>query len=116
LKINYFAGLAAEHSVARAYVQRGYVISQERWRGSAGEIDLIAAKGDALVFIEVKKSKSIDRAVARLGVRQQFRIRNTASEYLAFADLGMDTDARFDVALVDSLGQVHIIENAFGQV
>lgn len=113
---NYFAGLCAEDSVAREYQQRGHKICETRWRGAAVEIDLIADGPNGMVFIEVKKSKSFDRAANRVSPRQQQRIYNTACEFLGASGRGMDTDARFDVALVDGTGQVKVIENAFGQL
>lgn len=62
--VAYQAGLAAEACIADDYERRGYPIAARRWRGQGGEIDLVARDGDGLVFIEVKKSRSFDRAVA----------------------------------------------------
>ena len=103
----------AEAIVAREYARRGMEIGQQRWRGSAGEIDLVARDGEAIVFIEVKKSRSFERAADRVSRRQIARIYDTASEYLASEPRGMDTEARFDVALVNEAGEIEILENAF---
>lgn len=110
----YHAGLSAEHQVADDYEKRGYPTAQKRWRGSAGEVDLIAADGDGLIFIEVKKSRSFDRAATRVTPRQMERVYNTAAEYLATMPRGQLTDVRFDVAMINDHGQIKIIENAFG--
>ncbi len=112
-KTNHHAGLVAEAIVAREYARRGMEIGQQRWRGSAGEIDLVARDGEAIVFIEVKKSRSFERAADRVSRRQIARIYDTASEYLASEPRGMDTEARFDVALVNEAGEIEILENAF---
>lgn len=111
----YQAGLAAEDSVARTYEDRGYQVAHQRWRGGAGEIDLIARDGEALVFIEVKKSANFARAAERLGRRQMDRLCLAAQEFCAGEPRGLLTDMRFDLALVDGQGRVHIIENAFGE-
>ena len=111
---SYQAGLGAEHAVERDYLRRGHVIAGRRWQGSGGEIDLIARDGDALVFIEVKKSRSFARAAERVSQRQMQRIYASASEFLAGEPRGQDTDVRFDVALVNGTGQIEILENAFG--
>ncbi len=37
----YWAGVAAEAAVERTYLARGAQLLQRRWRGKAGEIDLI---------------------------------------------------------------------------
>lgn len=111
-KVNYQAGLAAETIVARQYTQRGYMIIAERWRGSRGEIDLIARDGDAIIVIEVKKSKSHALAAVRLSAAQQKRITLTAAEFLETLPRGQLTEMRLDVALVNDIGAVKIIENA----
>jgi putative endonuclease len=114
-KVAYCAGDAAEKSVARDYIRRGCRVAHTRWRGTGGEIDLIVECGDTLVFVEVKKSRSFSAAAARISRSQQHRIIGTAEEYLASCPNGLMTDCRVDVALVDSVGRSHVIENAFGQ-
>lgn len=112
--MGYYSGLAAEGVVERHYQRTGHVIAARRWRGSGGEIDLIARDDDGLVFIEVKKSRSFARAAERLTGRQMARIHASASEFLAGEPEGQNSAARFDVALVDQAGRLEIIENAFG--
>ncbi len=108
------AGDAAEQIVARAYADRGLELAKTRWRGQAGEIDLILRDGDAVVFVEVKKSRNPDQAALRLGPRQIERIYAAGGEFLANEPKGQLTDVRFDVALVGAMGQVQILENAIG--
>ncbi len=110
---SYHAGLAAEDSVALLYSRSGRPITARRWRGSAGEIDLVARDGAEVIFIEVKQSKTHALAAEHLGPRQMARIYNTASEFLAGEPNGQNTSVRFDVALVDSVGRIEILENAF---
>ena len=111
---SYHAGLAAEESVARRYARAGLTVEARRWRGKAGEIDLIARDGDALVFVEVKASGSHDGAAARLLPRQARRLMGAAEEFLATQPLGALTPCRFDLATVDGRGRVRVIPNAFG--
>lgn len=85
----------------------------ERWRGKGGEIDLIVRDGDALVFVEVKKSKTHDQALRRVSRRQMDRLCATASEFVANEPRGLLTEMRFDVATIDQSGTVRIVENAF---
>lgn len=110
---NYHAGLAAEAIVARQYENRGHAIACERWRGRGGEIDLIMRDGDSVVFIEVKKSRTHDRAAQRLSRRQMHRLCNAASEFVAGEPRGQLTEMRFDLATVDQAGTVRVIENIF---
>jgi len=111
---SYHAGLAAEGVVETHYVRNGHVVVDRRWRGSAGEIDLVVRDGDGLIFIEIKKSRDFARAAERLSLRQMRRIYATASEFLAGEPDGQDTNVRFDVALMNNMGQIQVIENAFG--
>jgi putative endonuclease len=110
--VSYHAGLSAEDQVARDYQRRGYPVAAHRWRGKGGEIDLVAHDGDGFVFVEVKKSRSHARAAERLSLRQIARLYDAASEFLAQCPRGLNTLARFDVALVDGQGRIEILENA----
>ncbi|MBK5922714.1 hypothetical protein CCR90_02755 [Rhodovulum sulfidophilum] len=111
--VSYHAGRSAEDCVARGYEGRGMAIAARRWRGAGGEIDLVARDGDALVFVEVKQSRSFSSAAERVTRRQMDRVMMAAQEYLAGEPYGQLTDIRFDVALVNGFGEVDILENAF---
>jgi putative endonuclease len=108
----YHGGAAAELSVERVYTDLGFRPLARRWRGTAGEIDLILALGEGFVFVEVKKSRSFAAAAARVSVSQTRRILAAATEFVATAPRGQLSAMRFDVALCDSAGEVRILENA----
>ncbi|WP_246253310.1 YraN family protein [Sulfitobacter maritimus] len=110
----YHAGLAAEQRIAQDYERRGFAVARQRWRGRAGEIDLIVRDGAALIFVEVKQSRNFARAAESLSKRQMQRIYKSAEEFLAGEPAGSLTEVRFDVALVNGQGATEIIENAFG--
>lgn len=110
---SYHAGLAAEDQVAQLYDRSGRAVCARRWRGSAGEIDLIARDGAEVIFIEVKQSKTHALAAEHLTSRQMARIYSAASEFLAGEPGGQLTDVRFDVALVDAVGRIEVLENAY---
>lgn len=111
-KTAYYAGVAAEEAVARAYSQRGHRLVAKRWRGKSGEIDLIFGSGPVRIFVEVKKSKSFAAAAVRVSPQQQARIFSAAQEFLAKEPLGLLTESRFDVALVNASGEIDVLENA----
>ena len=96
---SYHAGVAAEAIVAKRYTRAGCEILAQRWRGSAGEIDLIAQNDEGVIFIEVKKSRSIAGAAERLSKRQMQRIYAAAGEFLSGTADGQMKDVRFDVAI-----------------
>ncbi|MCV6584809.1 MAG: YraN family protein [Marinibacterium sp.] len=108
----HYAGQAAEHVVAADYARRGCQLAHQRWRGPAGEIDLIARDGATVIFIEVKQARDFDRAAQSLSARQCARLAVSAEAFLADEPAGSLTEARFDVALVNGAGALHILENA----
>jgi putative endonuclease len=110
---SYHAGLSAEDQVAQLYARSGRDVCARRWRGSAGEIDLIARDGANVIFIEVKQSKTHAQAAEHLTPRQMARIYNTASEFLAGEPNGQLTDVRIDLAMVDAMGRIEVLENAY---
>lgn len=113
-RIGYEAGASAELRVAQDYERRGFPLARRRWRGQGGEIDLIVRDGDGLIFVEVKKSRSFQRAAERLSRQQMNRIISAAEEFLGTQPRGSLTDVRFDLAMVDGYGQIRVIENAIG--
>ena len=110
--VSHRSGLAAEEQVARRYSRVGASVLCRRWRGKAGEIDLIVRAGEVTVFVEVKAAATHSQAAERLGAAQAARVMRAAEEYLATDPAGMMARMRFDVALVDSAGRVEVIENA----
>lgn len=114
-QVSCLTGFSAEGAVLRVYIRAGYVALAERWRGQSGEIDLIFDEGKGLVFVEVKAARDFERAALSLGPRQRQRIVAAASEYLAQVPGGIASNVRFDLALVDGMGRVRVLENAFGE-
>ena len=110
-RIAYLDGASAEDTIARAYQDAGHQIAARRWRGKGGEIDLILRKGEELIFVEVKKAKTLAAAAERLSMRQVGRIFAAATEFLADQPLGQLTPVRVDFAFVDSTGRHDVIEN-----
>lgn len=103
-------GRRAEHDVARLLQEHGFKILAQRHKTSGGEIDLIVANQDVLVFVEVKARPSLAQAAYALSARQQMRLWQAAEISLAqnpdWARAGM----RFDAALVTPSG-IEIIED-----
>lgn len=107
------AGAAAEKAVERRYVDEGFALVARRWRKGGGEIDLILRDGPGIVFVEVKKSRDFETAATRILPHQIARIHTGAEVFLADEPKGELTPCRFDVALVNDVGEIRILENAF---
>ncbi|MEM1273004.1 MAG: YraN family protein [Pseudomonadota bacterium] len=110
----YQTGKAAEEHVARLYAREGCSILARRWRGPAGELDLVVQQGEEVIFVEVKASRDFSQAAMHLTTRQIQRIYASAAHFLGFMAEGQRTPTRFDVALVDRTGRVNRIANAIG--
>jgi len=110
----HLAGHAAEAAVADRYSRGGATIAARRWRGSRGEIDLVLREGAGIVFVEVKRGRDFARAAERLTTAQIARITGAAAEFLGTLPTGELTPARFDLATVDAVGRVEVLEGAFG--
>lgn len=110
--VNYRAGQAAEQRIEQVYVTRGHTVLARRWRGQAGEIDLVCEKDGVISFVEVKQASSFAQAAARLKPAQMQRIFHAAEEFLGECPQGSLTDCTFDVGLVNGRGAYEIVENA----
>lgn len=70
-------------------------------RGSgAGEIDIVAKRGNILAFIEVKARGNETAALDAIGPAQRRRIANAATAYLARHPQWSGCDVRFDAMIV----------------
>lgn len=108
-------GFRGERKAARYLKKNGYKIIERNFKCKAGEIDLIAAKGEVLAFIEVKtrSSDSFGAPCEAVDARRQRRYINAARFYFYANNLRVDDFiARFDIAEVTRDGVNHI-ENAF---
>ncbi|WP_147125910.1 YraN family protein [Shimia ponticola] len=110
--VSYLAGLAGEDSVIRHYRRDGWLPVAQRWRGEAGEIDLIFQRQERFAIVEVKKSRSFAAAMARVSPAQARRIEATMLEFLVSTPKGLNTDVTCDVAAVDAHGQVLVLFGA----
>lgn len=79
---------------------KGYRILQRRYKTPVGEVDLIARKGPALVFIEVKARKNYEDGVEAITRRQQLRTIRAAKYFLSSHPGMAPLDLRFDAIIV----------------
>ena len=88
----------AEFLCALYYMCCGYRILSKRYKSPYGEIDLIAARGRALVFIEVKARANVSDALESVRKTGRGRIERAAMHYIAQSQQYSDFSMRFDVA------------------
>ena len=109
----YRTGLEAEGHAAAMLESRGYNILSRRFRSPAGEIDLIAANGSHLSFVEVKARRNRDDAAWAVTPRQQRRIADAAGYWLQSFPEYNGHDMSFDAVLVAPRLQPEHIPDAF---
>jgi putative endonuclease len=106
-------GHEGEERAAAWYVKHGYTIVDRNWRSRTGEIDLVCARHNVIVFCEVKSrcTERLGAPVEAVTKSKQLRLRRLAAEYLFLRTCGCH-DVRFDVASL--LGStLTVIEGAF---
>jgi len=116
----YTRGVEAEKTAARYLQLKGYKILECRYKTSVGEIDLVARKGDMIVFAEVKAHKSEEQALYAVNEKTRRRIEAAAGHYIAHHEEISGLGMRFDVLIVppaalNLLGavSVHHLDNAW---
>lgn len=112
-------GILGEEETAGEYRRLGYDIFDANYHSPFGELDLVAAKENTLVFIEVRTrdSDSDITPAETVDAHKQRRLVATAKYYLAAFPEAAERDIRFDVVEVFYEGgyrcRIHRIENAF---
>jgi len=110
-------GRCGEDAACGVYEQLGFEIVERNHRCSLGEIDVIARRGNLLVFCEVKTRRT-DRwgdPSEAVHPRKQARLRRLAGHWLATNAPG-SVSVRFDVVSVivrDGRTEVEHLPDAF---
>ncbi|HHV27220.1 YraN family protein [Anaerosalibacter bizertensis] len=109
-------GKIGESIAVNFLIGKDYYILERNFRSKTGEIDIIALKGDMLIFVEVKTRTSIDYGYAYEAVnrKKQRRIMNTAFYYIKFNRM-KGYQLRFDIIEVylGKIKKINHYENAF---
>jgi len=111
-------GKLGESLAARELERRGYRIVERNWRCPIGEIDLVAEKDGALIFVEVRTRRGSERGTPQESVTpaKQAKLIELAQTYCQQTK-GDDRDWRIDVVAVEmsprgELLRIDVIENA----
>ena len=98
-------GAVGEQAAAELLSALGYEILERNFRTKYGELDIIAADTDALVFCEVRTRvgrEGIARALQSIGPQKQLQLRKMAREWfrLSEAERPYRRGTRFDAVAV----------------
>ena len=118
-------GRLGENAATRWYLEAGYRVLDRNWRCEHGELDLVVASNDIIVFVEVKARTStrFGTGFDAVGRAKQQRLRRLAASWLSarrrdgpgsgVTTAGLFADVRFDVVDVDGRGHVRVREGCF---
>jgi len=110
-------GLEGERMAAEFLAGQGFEILERNYRaGRHGEIDLIAKKGEILLFVEVKSRRGAvyGGPLYSISARKKKALRSAASQYLAVHPQhhSRGTLCRFDMISFES-GALSWVEDIF---
>src|SRR5215467_2673322 len=108
-------GLSAETRAAALLLAKGYRVVAKRFRSGVGEVDLVARRGNVLVFVEVKARDRLDDAAEAVTPRQRRRIVAAAEAWLAANPHDVTRNIRFDAILIAPRHWPRHIQAAFEQ-
>lgn len=110
-------GAKGEELVAKTLEKDGFTILERNYTQREGEIDIIAIKGDLIIFVEVKtRNKQLFDITEVVNFTKQRRIIATAKRYIMKRRFD-NKIYRFDVACIENLefGSISYIPNAFNE-
>ncbi|MHA7969450.1 YraN family protein [Rhizobium sp. CAU 1783] len=93
-------GRWSEWGAALFLMAKGYRILAMRYRVRAGEIDIIARRGELVAFIEVKARRNAMAAIDAVTVTSQRRIRAASDYWLARQPDVARLSLRYDIVAV----------------
>jgi TIGR00252 family protein len=108
-------GDKGEQLVAEYLEQDGFAIVERNYACRTGEVDLIAKRGETVVFVEVKaRTNSFFDLTELISKAKQRRIISAAKRFIVEHAVNNKV-CRFDVALIEHLdsGKISYIPNAF---
>lgn len=92
------------------YTSRGYGIVQTQWHMGHYEIDLVAQKGETIVFVEVKTRTSADAdPIDAVDKRKRAHMCASADAYLRHYDIPFDF--RFDIVGITGTPESYTVEH-----
>jgi putative endonuclease len=109
-------GAQGEAEAAAFLEAKGWTVLARNFRTRSGEIDLVARRGEEVVFVEVKSWRSVPREELgrSIGPRKQARIARAARQFLSRRPDLAGARLRFDVIFLGGEeGRVEHITGAF---
>lgn len=110
------AGTSGERRAEKLLRRRGLRLVDRNWHCRQGEVDLIMADGETLVFVEVRlrAPRGFADGAASVDTFKRRKLVQAASMYLADHPVWQEAACRFDVVSIDGdSGGIDWIRDAF---
>ncbi len=100
------AGEDAESAACRRLETSGFLVVKRNFRARGGEIDIVARKGELLVFVEVRSRGDAEYGSPEetVDLPKRRRIVAAARQYLSGVPPASWREARFDVIAIEGTG------------
>lgn len=116
-------GKLGEDMTARFLRKRGWLILRRNYITKFGELDIIAEKGEYILFVEVKTREENSPITGQGAVDRRKQRRIVLSAFEVLQKLMVERSYRFDIAQVtysvsedgELRTSLHYIENAFNE-
>ncbi|MDR1334821.1 MAG: YraN family protein [Holosporaceae bacterium] len=95
-----YKGYVGEFIAALLLMLKGFKILARRYKTSCGEIDIIAKRGELVIFVEVKVRKDLQKCFDAITERQIQRIRRASEIFLQKCRWFGKYQIRYDVVLI----------------
>lgn len=103
-------GQWGEDIAAEYLAEKGYAIAERNWRSGHNELDLVAYKGNRIVFVEVKtRSNADDDPFEAVDRRKALRLIRAAIVYVESHDI--NHDMQFDLIGINGSPSDYTIEH-----
>ena len=106
-------GIRAEWIALAWLTLRGYRVLARNYLVKGGEIDLIAARGRTIAFVEVKARPSIDAARTAITLEKRRRISRAATHWLARNPAAVGQTLRGDAIFIAPRKFPRHVENVY---
>lgn len=109
-------GKKGEEAATYILLQKGYLIRDRNWRCGKNEIDIVAEKGERIIFVEVKTRNQEIEDISQVITKQKINhLINAGNAYVNFFKIAKEM--QFDVILLvgndEADFSIEHIEDAF---
>jgi putative endonuclease len=112
-RTTYRTGLAAEKLCCLALRLKFYRVITRRYKTPMGEIDIVAARGNSVIAVEVKARPTKEQALESISTQQRARIARALQDFVMRNPKFSNANLRFDIMVATPRRWPTHIKNAW---